>query len=159
MTTWLSQNTYLKMRPQNTELLEWKLCMLPHIHKWYFSHTNMIFGGRQSQRRKPRAAQLNMLSSLSQTHQLNKSLVFFLSLIDNIFILIYLYTMVECIYGAANVVWRHNVTKKVNSNTQIWKNVEEKGILSVLLLNSCVPGLQIQYHKQTLCRLTQDSNA
>ena len=45
-------------------------------------------------------------------------ILLFLSLIGNKFILTHLYTMVEFIHGAANVVWGHNLTKKCNSNPQ-----------------------------------------
>lgn len=67
--------------------------------------------------------------------------------------------MVEFIYSTENVVWEQTfVTNKCHNKSELkytnMKKVEEKGILSIHLLNSFVPGLQIQYHKQTICGLT-----
>lgn len=57
------------------------------------------------------------------------------------------------IYGAPNVVWGHNVTDNTELKYIYMKKVEEKGILSIHLLNAFVPGLQISYYEQTICGL------
>lgn len=62
--------------------------------------------------------------------------------------------MFEYKYGAENIVWGYSIMKKSGLKYTNMKKVEEMGILSIYLLESFVPGFQIQHPKWTICGLT-----